>query len=234
MAVSRNERAKLLSLAVHEFRSPITVVSGYLRMLLTHHGASLGDEQRKLLQEAEKSCQRLAALVSEMAELASIESADRQAKLEPVDVFGLLSDVVASDMHHAADLGMALELSGARDSAAVLADRARIREAFAALLKSVLREQVEPVTIPVRCSIQPDAFGSRPAAVIVIGGEAGDDATVDPERWGEFEEWRGGLGFGLPFARAVIEQAGGRLWSPIRSGGRGAVRVTLPLEESAP
>ena len=44
---------RLLSLSVHEFRTPITVVAGYIRMLLKDRAGALTDQQRRLLEEAE-------------------------------------------------------------------------------------------------------------------------------------------------------------------------------------
>ena len=55
---------KLLSLTVHEFRTPVTVVAGYLRMLLKERAGPLPEEQRRLLEEASKSCARLSALLA--------------------------------------------------------------------------------------------------------------------------------------------------------------------------
>src|SRR5215471_21254814 len=66
--------AKLLSLTVHEFRTPMTVVSGYIRMLLQEYAGPLTDRQRKMLEEAEKSYGRLTVLVSEISELSNLES----------------------------------------------------------------------------------------------------------------------------------------------------------------
>jgi hypothetical protein len=56
---------RLLSLSVHEFRTPITVVAGYIRMLLKDRAGPVSDQQRRLLEEAEKSCARLSGLVAE-------------------------------------------------------------------------------------------------------------------------------------------------------------------------
>jgi len=55
---------ELLSVSVHEFRSPVTVVAGYIRMLLKDRAGSLTDQQRRLLEDAEKSCARLSSLLA--------------------------------------------------------------------------------------------------------------------------------------------------------------------------
>jgi signal transduction histidine kinase len=65
---------KLLSLSVHEFRTPMTVVAGYIRMLLKDRAGPVTDQQRRLLEEAEKSCARLSALLAEMSDLGALES----------------------------------------------------------------------------------------------------------------------------------------------------------------
>ena len=64
---------KILSLSVHEFRTPMTVVAGYIRMLLKDRAGPLSDQQRKLLEEAEKSCGRLTALLTEVSDLSNLE-----------------------------------------------------------------------------------------------------------------------------------------------------------------
>ena len=65
---------KLLSLTAHELRSPLTVVGGYIRMLLKDRAGPLTEPQRRLMEEAEKSCGRLSSLVAEVSELAHLES----------------------------------------------------------------------------------------------------------------------------------------------------------------
>src|SRR2546426_7206730 len=65
MAISPNNAyPQLLSLAVHEFRTPASVVGGYLRMLQRDGETALTERQRKMVDEAEKSCGRLVALIA--------------------------------------------------------------------------------------------------------------------------------------------------------------------------
>ena len=71
---SPTETADLLSLAVHEFRTPVTVVAGYLRMLAKAQAGPLAERQLALILEAEKSCARLTALVAELSDLASLRA----------------------------------------------------------------------------------------------------------------------------------------------------------------
>src|SRR5262249_33965089 len=65
---------RLLSLAVHEFRTPASVVGGYLRMLQRDTDAQLSERQRKMIDEAERSCARLVAIVAEMSDIAKLDA----------------------------------------------------------------------------------------------------------------------------------------------------------------
>src|SRR4051812_43783678 len=77
---------KVLSLAVHEFRTPLTVVSGYIRMLLKDRAGAVTDQQRRLLEEAEKSCGRLSALVAEVSELSNLEAGTLSYNKQQTDI----------------------------------------------------------------------------------------------------------------------------------------------------
>src|SRR6476646_9556670 len=85
---------KILSLSVHEFRTPMTVVAGYIRMLLKDRAGPLSDQQRKLLEEAEKSCTRLTAIVAEVSELSNLEAGTAPFNKQATDLQKALRDAV--------------------------------------------------------------------------------------------------------------------------------------------
>src|SRR3990170_5709103 len=93
---SAASKDRLLSLGVHEFRTPVTVISGYLRMLLTGRTGPLTDGQRKMLQEMEKSTVRLSALIAEMSDLSVLEGGGATFNLGSVDIGTLVESEIAS------------------------------------------------------------------------------------------------------------------------------------------
>src|SRR5436190_22311816 len=85
--------SRLLSLAVHELRTPASVVGGYLRMLQRDSDPPLADRQRRMIDEADKSCARLVALIAELSEVSRLDSGVTTLVREPVDLFPLVEDV---------------------------------------------------------------------------------------------------------------------------------------------
>lgn len=225
--------AGLLSLAVHEFRTPASVVSGYLRMLLRPDGPPLDERQRKMIEEAEKSCARLVALINEMSEISKLDGGATALKKEPFDLFPALEEV-AGDMHEARDRDVRFELRGEASGAGLSGDRQRLAAAFSAVFRAILREQPASALVVADRKLARAAGGS--SAVVVVAPSTDVQPAYEAPRAG-FDEKRGGMGLSLPIARRIIEHHGGRIWSPALpmaangGSGRSAIVVSLPVGE---
>jgi signal transduction histidine kinase len=223
---------QLLSLAVHELRTPASVVGGYLRMLQRDSDAPLSERQRKMIDEAEKSCARLVQLVAELSDVSKLDAGLIAIARQPLDLFGLVGEVAGS-VHEHDDRDVRLEVRGDSSGAPVDGDTTRLRTAFHAIFRAILREQ--PAAGVVIAERRLDAPGGISSAVIVVAESTHVQAAYSAPA-GPFDEKRGGLGLALPIARRVIEAHGGRITSPSTpdddtnsTAGRGAAIITLPL-----
>ena len=88
---------KVLSLTVHEFRTPLTVVAGYLRMLSTDRVGPLTDTQRRVVEEAERSCARLSALLAEVSDVAHFHQGRLSFMRGPMSLSRLLQGIAVLD-----------------------------------------------------------------------------------------------------------------------------------------
>ena len=217
-----------MSLAVHELRTPVTVVAGYLRMLLREQGGPLSEKQRKMLEEAERSCGRIAALVGEMSELGKLQSGEVALARQSFSLVELLAEL-ASGMHEGEDRGIRVEARTCSQTVMVTGDRARLSIAIRALMHAAVRERGEPGVIAVECRVLTDT--TPPSAVVAIGDDATIGALLESARSvpPAFDEWRGGLGLALPVGRRVIERQGGALWSAAGEQSRAGSAFRLPL-----
>jgi len=158
--------ARLLSLAVHELRTPASVVGGYLRMLQRDSESPLSDRQRKMIDEAEKSCARMVALIAEMSEVSKFDSGAVSLGREPLDLFALVGDV-ANGVHESGERDVRLEVRGDGSGASVLGDPARLKHAFDAVFRAVLREQPSACVVVAERRIAKDGGGANSAVVVV-------------------------------------------------------------------
>lgn len=215
---------RLLSLAVHELRTPITVVGGYLRMVLRDKAGPVTDQQRKLLEEAEKSCGRLSGLVAEMSELSALESGKATLNGAPLDLNRLLREEVAA-LPELPDRSVSIVVEGPDAPVNLTGDAARLRTAFSSLLTALRREVVSSDRLVVR--MRPGNPNSH--WIVWIGDATNIDeiAAADLSSLELFDEWRGGCGLSLAIARRVFNRHGGSLFGAPGGGKAGAV-LLLP------
>src|SRR5688572_6160753 len=164
---------KVLSLSVHEFRTPMTVVAGYIRMLLKDRAGALNDQQRKLLEEAEKSCVRLTALLSEVSELSNLEGGTAPFNKSTADIQAALRDAVnALPPMPDREVPIALDLDGAAPP--IPADPVRLTQAFTSIVTALRRELIGDDPLIVR---------GRPAGADyeILIGDAATIAALDSE-----------------------------------------------------
>ena len=225
---ARADYTALLSLAAHELRTPASVLAGYLRMLRD------GDppptpRQRRMIDEAERSCARVTELAAQLSDLSKIDTGIAPFATDPFDLF-TAAGAATGNTDEGRDAGVSIEARGAASGAPLVGDAASMRTALTELVRAVLREQVVAGTLAIDRRLIPTGHGSE-ATIVIARSEEVEDALRAPA--GPFDDRRGGLGMALPLARRVIARHGGRVWSPAgrsaQQPGCGPIIVAIPI-----
>ena len=217
---------KILSLSVHEFRTPMTVVAGYIRMLLKERAGALNDQQRRLLEEAEKSCGRLTALLAEVSELSTLEAGTAAFNKQPADLNAVLRAAI-EQLPPLPDRDVRIDLQPVEGDAPLNGDVTKLSQALGAVVAALRRELVTSDRLVVRA--RRGSIGGRTTYEVLVGDDAGV-ATLEAEpadRGGTFDEWRGGVGLSLINARRILNLHGGTIQAP-SEGGKASARIALP------
>jgi signal transduction histidine kinase len=196
-------------------------------MLLKDRAGALNDQQRRLLEEAEKSCARLSALLAEMSDLSNLEAGTGTFNRKSVDLEELLKDTIAA-LPQVPDRNIEVELSSnGGKGMAVEGDPVRLKTAFTSVLYALRRELVTSDRLFVRQRTRRQ--DGRIVSWIAFGDASHIDALeeADPGSLQTFDEWRGGCGLSLAIARRVFAAHDGAIWSPNQDARSGAV-VMLP------
>jgi len=87
-------RRELVANISHDLRTPLATLQGYIETLLLKEDSLPEEERRNYLEIAIKHCKRLSALVSELLELAKLDSDEISPHREPFNLSELVQDVV--------------------------------------------------------------------------------------------------------------------------------------------
>ena len=233
MKPSPHPYPQLISLAVHEVRTPASVVGGYLRMLQSDQDPPMNERQLRMIDQAARSCERLVAIVAELSEIGKLDSGLIAMAQQPVDLFALIEDAGAG-VPEGADRNVRLALGGPSCGASIAGDAGRLRAAFDAVFRAILREKPGPAVVV--AERRRETRDGREFAVIIVADEGHAQEARDSEP-GAFDDMRGGLGLVLPLARRVIERHGGDIWAPAAPahheagdhGVHGSAVISFPL-----
>lgn len=220
LALSRSADVEtILSLAAHDLRGPLGVVTGYLRMLTQLPPDALAPEYRQMVAAMHKSTETLTSTVDEIGLLADLAGSALSVNRVDVTVASLLAAFSESG-----DPTRDLRIDGTAGNVFVRVDPTHMRHALGILLRctAAALEPGLPLQMHHRC---PAGRADRP--VILIGA---------PDAVGTFpssDDWppRGSLRprtVGELVAQWLIETQGARLDSRRRH----VVAIELPgLEE---
>jgi len=218
---------RTLSLVAHELRTPLSVVTGCTRTLLSEQAEPpLTDRQRRLVQQSIESCRRLSTLAGELGDLARLLPGSVELRRQPLPLWPLLEEAVRG-VEATLNLDPRLELRGPRDLT-LEAHPARLQAAFAALLTAVARESRPGTGIGVSLS-------RTKTRVRVTMAPAEGMLELERQRFGGLVSYRGltgGVGLGVLLAVRVMELHGGGVKTSTGELRGGAV-VVLPLPPGA-
>ena len=132
-------RAKSAFLAnmSHELRTPLNSVIGFSQMMADSR--SMFEEEKQNLAIINRAGHHLLTLINDILELSKIEAGRMQLQTAPVDLGGLLDDVLEMVRMRASDKGIALCLECSQVLPQVVLDGAKLRQVLLNLLSNALK-----------------------------------------------------------------------------------------------
>jgi signal transduction histidine kinase len=102
-------KTKFFTNVNHDLRSPLTVIVGTIGTLLRDPQVAANPERlSKLLHMTQRSASRLESMIDDLLELSSIDAGVGKLQLAPVDLRGLIEELVQTHRAYASSLGIEL------------------------------------------------------------------------------------------------------------------------------
>ena len=225
-------KSELVSIMVHQLRTPLSALKWSLKMLLDGDLGALSDEQRTILSRAHASNGQMIQLVNDILNVDRIEAGELQYHYTPTDLVRMLEHLVGEAALRAKELGVTLSFEKPEgEIPAVQADEEKVKVVFRNLIDNALKYTSESGSVTVRI-----AKTDTDVEVSVADTGIGIPENEHQKIFSKF--FRGatatkieseGSGLGLFVTRSIIEKHSGSIEFVSTENGTTFV-VRLPFE----
>ncbi len=224
-------RSDLLSAITHEFRTPLTIIHGWVDLLLGQHLGGLTPDQHESVAAVKQGAQRLGRLIGNLLAYVEFERGEINLQDQEVRLPELLQAVVQPFEPEIKERGLAVSFDVDAEMPALWLDPEKVGLLFANLIENGIKfnERHGQLRVAART-----VSGALEVAITNTGTPIPADGIaklMQPFMQGDMSITRsaGGLGLGLAVARAIVDAYRGQI--AFESGRRSGttVQVHLPL-----
>ena len=228
-------RAEFLGMVSHELRAPLTSIKGSVDTLLESFNSLDSAEMVQFLRIIKSQSDRMRDLISDLLDVARIETGMLSVTPEAVEVGDLVDEAKNTFLTGGGRRNFTIDME--LDLPWVMADRRRIVQVLGNLLSNAARYSPESSSIRVNASLGDDC-------VEISVADEGQGVSPDemPLLFRKFSRNIGqgaareapDTGLGLAIYKGIVEALGGRIWAESAGLGQGSTfTFTLPVAGAA-
>jgi signal transduction histidine kinase len=230
-------KSEILGTVAHDIKSPLGVILGRTEIiseLLANNTMPLPQIETQV-GHIQQSGKQLAGMVDELISDALADAHDISLRLEPIDLPGLVREVIDANLPSAERKAQIINVGG-DDRVVVVCDPDRMREAFDNLISNAIKYS------PMSGMIEVDVRAASDEAIFSVSDQGPGLAPDDMRRlFGRFQRLsakptagEGSTGLGLSIAKRIVELHDGSIRAESRGPGLGSTfTIALKLAESA-
>jgi signal transduction histidine kinase len=224
---------EFVSIVSHELRTPVTSIKRFLELIAEDLGESLGDEQSRFLEAAERNARRLERLVDDLLDVSKFEAVRLDISREVFEFRDVVKQVVADMQADTRAKELKISTRGMGDPVRVWGDRGRVVQIMANLLSNAIK--YSPPHSRIEVAVAVPAKDDQFIRVDVRDRGPGIPEADVKRLFDKFYRVSSsttraatGTGLGLAISKALVELHGGKIWIESEPGKGSTFSFTLP------
>jgi len=233
-------KSDLVSMLVHDMRSPLTGISGFTNVLAEGILGRISREQQEALKNIQEGCRRLLQLIDDILDYSKLEAGKMQVLLKPLDILPLVHQAICplAVVLQEHDLTIAVDIPCQLPR--IMGDEKQLARVLANLINNAIKFTPKGGQITVGASLPsscPPANGLPCLCISVSDNGCGIPPEQQEVLFNRYEQlpsatvYRQGTGLGLAICKEIISLHNGDIWveSPINETGGSRFTFSLPV-----
>ena len=224
---------EFISMASHQLRTPLTSVKGYISMVLEGDAGKVTPTQKKLLEEAFASSERMVHLIGDFLNVSRLQTGKFILERHESDLGELVQQEVDGMSQIAKMHGIDLKFRKPRVFPVLYLDEGKLRQVIMNFIDNAIYYSPDSNTINVTAGVE-DGY----AVVKVIDNGMGVPKEAQEKLFTKFfraenarRQRPDGTGVGLFLAKKVIDEHGGSILFESREGKGSTFGFRLPIKK---
>lgn len=217
-------KSEFISIASHQLRTPLTVIKGYVSMVLEGSFGKISKQQHDALGKVYESSERLIQLIENLLNISRIESGRLQYSFQPVD-FGKMVENVAEELESVAGKkGLRLIYKKPKEKIPEISlDEEKIRQAVMNLIdNSIKYTKKGSVTVSLKREKGRVVFCVQDTGMGISQEEMENLFKKFSRGSGTSLIHTEGTGLGLYVAKQIVKGHGGEIWAESKGESKGS------------
>jgi signal transduction histidine kinase len=228
------EKSAFLRMAAHDLRAPLTVIRGYVELVMEDTEAAEDEEALEYLGVVLNRTGQMANLIDNLLDVEKIESGEVSLRLETLDLAAFVEETAKSFRLVGKQKDLTVNWNIPPGVPVVQGDRERLGQVLNNLVSNAIKFTPEGGTITLEVRVDEEEVFVE---VIDTGlGISEKDQARLFQRFFRTDAVRErkipGTGLGLSIVRAIIEQHGGQVYVSSTLGEGSTFGFTLPIQEA--
>ncbi|OPZ19004.1 MAG: Sensor histidine kinase YycG [candidate division BRC1 bacterium ADurb.BinA364] len=225
-----NLKNKLLGMAAHDLRSPITLFKGYLGLLVEGYIGDVPQNQKEILNTMNRAAETMLALINDLLDVSAIESGNLDLRKKTTNVGAYLADLCSGCELLARKKNIEIALQVADDLPKIPLDRDRIAQVVDNLVSNAIKYSHPNTKVTIKAESKTDGVW-----ITVIDQGQGIPAEEIPKLFSDFgktsvrpTDGERSTGLGLAIVKRIVQAHGGKVGVKSQVGKGSAFRFMLP------
>lgn len=233
-------KSKFISIASHEFRTPLTVLNGYISLFELGMFKNKDDEFKQKCGKAKEIINRYLQTIDNVLDMVKTEQKDKLEKRDDTNLNDLIKEVYGDMEIFAQKRKQSLILELDQNLPMAKMNKREMNQVLTNLVMNAIKFTQDAGKITIRTKTFPDKIQAE-IADTGIGIPENEFENIfesfyevksdDQHSSGTFEFKSGSLGLGLTLVKRIIENYQGKVWVESIVGKGSTFYFTVPLEK---